>query len=358
MSIYNFSAGPAVIPTQVRARIKDEFDCYGQTQTSVMEISHRGADFIALAKQAKTDIIQLMDIPLDYEVLFLQGGASLQFSMLPLNLLNGKNQASYALTGQWSQKAITEAKRYAKVNICTDSTANKFTDVADTSTWDIANDNAFVHCCPNETIAGLEFDGVPNTSVPIVADMSSNILSKKIKVSNYDVIYATAQKNMGIAGLTIVIIKKSLIGLAGNNTPALLNYKNYADNDSMFNTPSTFSWYVSGLIFDWIKQNGGVEAIEQRNKQKAILLYSAIDNLGLYSNPVNPKYRSKMNVPFLLSDDKLNAVFLEKSHQAGLLALKGHKAVGGMRASIYNAMPLEGVQALVDFMVDFEKQYG
>lgn len=356
--VYNFSAGPAMLPAQVLKQMQDELLEYGNAHASVMEISHRGVDFIQVAQKAEQDLRDLMKIPGNYKVLFLQGGASAQFSMVPINLLRGKNKATYTNTGHWSVKAIAEAQRYCKVNICTDSTANKFTDIEDFSNWNIDQDSAYLHYTPNETIAGLEFDFIPEVDMPIVADMSSGILSREIDVSKFGVIYAGAQKNIGMAGVTVVIVREDLIGDVVPRQPILFDYATQANNNSMYNTPSTFSWYAAGCVFEWLKANGGIKAMAEINERKASKLYQAIDDSGFYSNSVNPKYRSWMNVPFLLADDSLNKLFLEKSYNANLLALKQHKSMGGMRASIYNAMPEHGVDALIEFMADFEKQYG
>ncbi|MDB2590165.1 3-phosphoserine/phosphohydroxythreonine transaminase [Candidatus Thioglobus sp.] len=356
--IYNFSAGPAALPKSVLRQIQEELLEYGNAKASVMEISHRGVDFMQVAQKAEQDLRDLMNIPNNYKVLFLQGGASAQFSMVPINLLRGKTKANYANTGHWSVKAIAEAKRYCDVNICTDSSVNKFTDIEDYSNWNIDESAAYLHFTPNETIAGLEFDFVPEVDMPVVADMSSTILSREIDVSKYGVIYAGAQKNIGVAGVTTVIVREDLIGDVVAKQPILFDYATQADNDSMFNTPTTFAWYTAGLVFEWLKVQGGVKAMAQINNRKASKLYRAIDNSDFYSNPVNPKYRSWMNVPFILADDTLDKLFLEKSYNANLLALKGHKSVGGMRASIYNAMPESGVDALIEFMTDFERQYG
>lgn len=354
--VYNFSAGPAMLPTEVLQQIQTELLDYGQAKASVMEISHRGTDFMALAQKSEQDLRDLMNIPNNYKVLFLQGGASAQFSMVPINLLRGKNKANYVHTGHWSEKAIVEAKRYCEVNICTNSSSNKYIDIADFSQWDIDNNAAYLHYTPNETIAGLEFDYIPETDMPLVADMSSTILSRPIDVSKFGVIYAGAQKNIGPAGLTIVIVREDLIGEVVKNQPILFDYATQANNDSMFNTPATFPWYAAGRVFEWIKSQGGLAKMGEINQQKATTLYEAIDKSDFYSNPVVKKYRSWMNVPFLLADDRLNALFLEQSFDNGLLTLKGHKRVGGMRASIYNAMPQSGVDALVDFMKIFEKE--
>ena len=310
------------------------------------------------AKKSEQDLRELLNIPSNYKVLFLQGGASAQFSMVPINLLRGGFKANYANTGHWSVKAIAEAKRYCEVNVCTDSTENNFTNIDDFQNWNIDEDASYLHYTPNETIAGLEFDYIPDVSMPIAADMSSTILSRPIDVSKYGVIYAGAQKNIGPAGLTIVIVREDLLGDVVSSQPKLFDYSTQANNDSMFNTPATFPWYAAGKVFEWIKEQGGLSAMQKINKEKAESLYSAIDYSDFYSNPVSIQYRSWMNIPFLLANEKLNGIFLERSKDAGLLALKGHRSVGGMRASIYNAMPQEGVDSLIDFMNDFEKDFG
>ncbi|MDG2394900.1 3-phosphoserine/phosphohydroxythreonine transaminase [Candidatus Thioglobus sp.] len=356
--IYNFSAGPAMLPKQVLRQIQAEMIEYGNAKASVMEVSHRGVDFMEVAHKAEQDLRDLMNIPSNYKVLFLQGGASAQFSMVPINLLRGKSSANYANTGHWSVKAIAEAQRYCNVNICTDSTTNSFTDIEDFSNWQIDESAAYLHYTPNETIAGLEFDFIPDVDMPIVADMSSTILSREIDVSKFGVIYAGAQKNIGPAGIAIVIVREDLIGDVVPKQPILFDYATQANNESMFNTPSTFPWYAAGRVFEWLKDQGGIAEMAIVNERKANKLYQAIDSSDFYSNPVNPQYRSWMNVPFVLADSKLDKLFLEKSYNANLLALKGHKSVGGMRASIYNAMPESGVDALIEFMADFEKQHG
>lgn len=356
--IFNFSAGPTSLPFEVMKDIQAEFLEFGDAKAGVLEISHRSKDFMQIYYDMQNDLRELMNIPDNYEILFTQGGASAQFSMLPLNLLGDKTTMSYALTGHWGQKAVVEAKRYGKVNLATNSEDNNFTDIEDFNSWSIDENSAYLHYTTNETIAGVEFDFVPKVDMPLVADMSSNILSKEIDVSKFGVIYAGAQKNIGASGLTVVIIRKDLIGNANPLTPKLFDYTTYSENESMFNTPNTFAWYSAYKVFKWLKANGGVANIEKINQAKAQLLYQTIDNSSLYSNPVNVKYRSKMNVPFILKDNGLNDVFLKESFNNDLLALKGHKSVGGMRASIYNAMPMAGVQKLVDFMSDFEKKYG
>jgi phosphoserine aminotransferase len=356
--VYNFSAGPAMLPTQVLQQMHDELLEYGNAKASVMEISHRGVDFMAMAQKSEQDLRDLMGIPNNYKVLFLQGGASAQFSMVPINLLRGKTTVNYAHTGHWSKKAIAEAKRYAQVNICTDSSENKYTDIADFDQWNIDEKAAYLHYTPNETIAGLEFNYVPEVDMPLVADMSSSILSREIDVSKFGVIYAGAQKNIGIAGLTIVIVREDLVGEVVKNQPILFDYATQMNNESMFNTPSTYPWYVAGRVFEWLKAQGGLSVMGKINETKAQTLYDAIDNSNFYSNIVTKKYRSWMNVPFLLADENLNTLFLEQAAKNNLITLKGHRSVGGMRASIYNAMPQEGIDALVSFMQTFEKENG
>ena len=355
---YNFSAGPAMLPKEVLLKIQSELIEYEKSKASVMEISHRGVDFMEAAEKSENDFRELLDIPDNYKVLFLQGGASAQFSMVPINLLRGGSLANYANTGHWSVKAIAEAKRYCNVNICTDGTDNNFTDIEEFENWSIDEEASYLHYTPNETIAGLEFDYIPEVEMPIAADMSSTILSRPIDVSKYGVIYAGAQKNIGPSGLTIVIVREDLIGDVVKGQPKLFDYSTQANNDSMFNTPATFPWYAAGRVFEWLKEQGGLKAMQKINQIKAETLYKAIDNSDFYSNPVSIKYRSWMNIPFLLADENLNSKFLEQSKDAGLLALKGHRSVGGMRASIYNAMPQEGVDALISFMNDFEKDFG
>ena len=355
---YNFSAGPAMLPKEVLLKIQSELVEYEKSKASVMEISHRGVDFMEAAEKSEKDFRELLDIPENYKVLFLQGGASAQFSMVPINLLRGGSKANYANTGHWSVKAIAEAKRYCNVNICTDGTDNNFTDIEEFENWSIDEEASYLHYTPNETIAGLEFDYIPEVEMPIAADMSSTILSRPIDVSKYGVIYAGAQKNIGPSGLTIVIVREDLIGDVVKGQPKLFDYSTQANNGSMFNTPATFPWYAAGRVFEWLKDQGGLKAMQKINKTKAETLYKAIDNSDFYSNPVSIKYRSWMNIPFLLADENLNSKFLEQSKDAGLLALKGHRSVGGMRASIYNAMPQEGVDALISFMNDFEKDFG
>lgn len=354
----NFCAGPASMPTAVLERAQAEMLDWQGLGASVMEISHRSGEYIAMAERAEANLRTLMNISDDYEVLFLQGGAALQFSAVPLNLLNG-GTADYLNTGAWSDKAYKEAKRYealglGKINLVAQGDG---TDVPDVTTWQTSDNASYFHYCPNETIHGVQIFDTPKVNAPLVADFSSCILSEPINVSDFGLIYAGAQKNIGPAGLTLVIVRKDLLAQASAWCPSILNYKNQADNDSMLNTPSTYAWYLSGLVFEWLLEQGGVQAIAKINRAKADALYTAIDNSDFYSNTVNPKYRSIMNVPFQLANSDLDKLFLEKSKQVGLLNLKGHRAVGGMRASIYNAITLEQVQALVAFMQYFEKTH-
>lgn len=358
--VFNFSAGPATLPEPVLEQAQTELLDWQGSGMSVMEISHRTKEFMSLAEQAEADLRELLKIPNSYKVLFLQGGATLQFAMVPLNLLHDSNQsADYFKTGLWSKKAIAEAKKFGQVHVVTDSESNNYTTVSDASTWQFNPNAAYVHYTPNETINGLEFHTIPEVGdKPLVADMSSTILSRPLDVSKFGVIYAGAQKNVGPAGLTLVIIREDLLGNVLPNTPTLLNYKTHADGGSMANTPPTYAWYLAGLVFKWLKNLGGLEEIGKRNQRKAEMLYATIDNADFYNSPVDPKYRSWMNVPFTLANTDLTQTFLAEAKQAGLVALAGHRLVGGMRASIYNAMPEEGIQALIDFMNDFAKRKG
>ncbi len=354
--VFNFSAGPAALPADVLARAGEEMLDWNGSGMSVMEMSHRGKDFMTIASKAETDLRALLTIPDNYKVLFLQGGASSQFAMAPINLLAGKTRADYLLTGDWSKKAVAEAKRFCQVNLVCDTTASKFTTVPAAESLKFDADAGYVHYTPNETIVGVEFPYLPDTgTVPLVADMSSTILSRPIDVSQFGVIYAGAQKNIGPAGLTIVIVREDLLGRAMPGMPAMFDYKIHADNDSMYNTPPTYAWYLAGLVFEWLQQQGGLTGMAKINQTKAELLYQAIDASDFYANPVDKACRSWMNVPFTLANAELDAAFLEGAAKNGLTTLKGHRSVGGMRASIYNAMPLAGVQALVDFMVEFER---
>ena len=357
--IFNFSAGPAMLPQAVLEKAQQEILDWQGSGMSVMEMSHRGNEFMSIAAQAEADLRELMSISDDYAVLFLQGGASSQFAMVPLNLLGNKKTADYINTGAWSKKAIAEAKRYCDVNVAASSEDSKFTTVPAQDSWELNPDAAYLHYTPNETIGGVEFSFVPNTGkVPLVADMSSTILSRPVDVSRYGIIYAGAQKNIGPAGLTVVIVRKDLMGQPLESTPTMFNYQVQADNGSMYNTPPTYSWYLAGLVFAWVKEQGGLAKMAEINKRKADKLYAAIDDSGFYANPVDPACRSWMNVPFTLADPDLDSVFLEESKEEGLTTLKGHRSVGGMRASIYNAMPEEGVNNLIAFMAEFERRHG
>ncbi|MGO1251126.1 3-phosphoserine/phosphohydroxythreonine transaminase [Psychrobacter sp.] len=357
----NFCAGPATMPTAVLERAQSELLDWQGRGLSVMEMSHRSKDYVAITEKAERTLRSLMDIPANYKVLFLQGGASLQFSAIPLNLLNG-GRGDYLTTGAWSGKAIKEAKRYealglGKINLAATGQESNFTDVPDQSDWQVDSEAKYFHYCANETIHGLQIFEPPQVDAPLIADMSSCILSQPIDVSKFGMIYAGAQKNIGPAGLIIVIIREDLLEQASEWCPMLMNYKHQAEKGSMSNTPATYSWYLAGLVFDWLEEQGGVAAIGKINQQKADLLYKTIDDSSFYNNPVAPKHRSIMNVPFTLADSSLDKVFLEESEAAGLLNLKGHRDVGGMRASIYNAVPLEWVQQLVDFMIAFEQKH-
>ena len=360
MTIYNFAAGPAVLPKEVLQQAQAELLDWHGSGMSVMEMSHRGKEYMGIQAQAEADLRELMGVPSNYKVLFLQGGGHLQFSMIPLNLLRGKLSADYVNTGEWSKKAIAEAKKFSHVNVVADNADKNCTYVPAFDTWKLDPKAAYVHYCPNETIGGVEFNWVPDTGkVPLVADMSSNILSRPYDVSQFGLIYAGAQKNIGPAGLTLVIVREDLVGHADPRLPTMLDYKIHADADSMYNTPPTYAIYMAGLVFQWLKKNGGVAAMEQTNIAKANLLYAAIDaSNGFFHCPVNKVDRSRMNVPFTLQDANLDGDFLKQADARGLLQLKGHRSVGGMRASIYNAMPLAGVQALADFMNEFARKNG
>ncbi|MEN8264893.1 MAG: 3-phosphoserine/phosphohydroxythreonine transaminase [Nitrospirota bacterium] len=354
--IYNFSAGPAMLPEEVIKKAASEMTDWHGTGMSVMEMSHRGKEFMSIAEKAESDLREILKIPDNYKVLFLQGGASAQFAMVPMNLLRGKNTADYINTGSWSKKAIAEAKRFCDVNVAATGESANFTGIPQESDWSLNKDAAFVHYTPNETIVGVEFHYIPEVGdVPLVADMSSTILSRPLDVSKYGLIYAGAQKNIGPAGLTIVIIRDDLAGDEISGTPAMFSYATHVKAGSMYNTPPTYAWYIAGLVFEWIKEKGGLESMAEINKRKADKLYSAIEKLDFFSNPVDPDYRSWMNVPFILANPDLDGTFLEQAKEVGLVTLKGHRSVGGMRASIYNAMPEEGVDALISFMEEFEK---
>ena len=357
--VFNFSAGPAVLPQQVLEQARDEMLDWHGCGMSVMEMSHRGREFIAIHAQAEAGLRELLAIPRNYKVLFLQGGAIGQNAIVPMNLLRGRSVADYVNSGEWSKKSIKEAKKYCHVNVAASSEDRHFCYVPPRETWRLSKDAAYVHICSNETIGGVEYHWIADTGeIPLVADMSSDILSRPVDVSRYGLIYAGAQKNIGPAGLTIVIVREDLIGHALPNTPSAFDYKQQAESDSMLNTPPTYAVYIAGLVFDWLKQQGGLEEIEKRNIAKAGLLYDYLDQSGFFASPVDKRDRSRMNVPFKLRDEALDEAFLQGAQQRAMLQLKGHRSVGGMRASIYNAMPIEGVKALVGYMREFEKSHG
>ncbi len=357
--IYNFCAGPAMLPTPVMAKAQQEFVNWQALGCSVMELSHRSKDFIQMAKQAEQDLRDLLNVPDNYRVLFCHGGGRGQFSAVPLNLLPAGKSADYIVSGSWSKAAAKEAVNHGDIKVIDIvKKVEGSTQVVSCSDWPLNPDAAYVHYCPNETVDGIELYTVPETNgVPLIADMSSTILSRKIDISKFGLIYAGAQKNIGPSGLTIVIVREDLLGNANIRTPSIMNYQVVADNDSMYNTPPTYAWYLAGLVFQWLKALGGVDAIEKINKTKATLLYKAIDDNPFYYNNVALENRSSMNVPFWLTNETLNSEFLSAAQAQGLMALKGHRIVGGMRASIYNAMPLEGVEALVRFMNEFAQQH-
>jgi phosphoserine aminotransferase len=357
--VFNFSAGPAVLPEEVlREAAAEMLDWHG-TGMGVMEMSHRGPEFISIAEEAEASLRALAGIPASYKVLFLQGGASLQFAMVPMNLLGAKKSADYVNTGEWSKKAIKEARNFCAVNVAASSEDANFSYVPDRSGWKLDPDAAYVHVCTNETIGGVEFHAVPDTGdVPLVADMSSHILSRPIDVTKYGLIYAGAQKNIGPAGLTLVIVREDLLGRAPKNIASMLHYKAQAEARSMLNTPATYAIYIAGLVFKWLERQGGLAAIERRNLAKAQLLYEYLADSTLFRSPVRESDRSRMNVPFTLRDTALDGEFLQGAEARGMVQLKGHRSVGGMRASIYNAMPLEGVQRLVAYMREFEARHG
>lgn len=353
---YNFCAGPASLPEPVLEIARDDMLDWHGTGLSLMEMSHRSPEVVGIVEHAEQTLRELLGIPDEYAVLFLQGGASTQFSAVPLNLLGDKGSADYANTGQWSKKAIAEGQRYCDVNVVASSQDTNFCTIPAQSDWTLGDDPAYLHYTPNETIGGVEFSWVPQTGVPIVADMSSTILSRPIRVEDFGVIYAGAQKNIGPAGLTLVIVRRDLFGSAHTLCPAMLNWQVAADNDSMYNTPPTFALYLADLVFSWVKDQGGLSAMETVNRRKAQKLYTAIDTSSFYANPVEISSRSLMNIPFILADSNLDKLFLQESEAAGLLNLKGHRSVGGMRASLYNAVSEVAVDALVAFMQEFEQR--
>ena len=360
--IFNFSAGPAVLPAEVLQQARDEMLDWHGSGMSIMEMSHRGKEFMSIAAKIEADLRELVGIPGNYKVLFLSGGASSQFAMVPMNLLRGRKSADYVNTGEWSRKAIKEAKKYGAVNIVASSEDANFTYVPPQDTWNMDPDAAYLHYTPNETIGGVEFNWIPdlarvNGDVPLVADISSTFMSRPLDITRFGLIYAGAQKNMGPAGLTVVIVREDLLGTTVPGTPTMFDYKIHADNDSMYNTPPTYPMYIAGLVFEWLKKKGGLAAMEKINIAKAKLLYDLFDTTDFYRCPVARPDRSRMNVPFTLKNPALDDEFLKQARMRGLIQLKGHRSVGGMRASIYNAMPLEGVAVLVEFMKEFASNH-
>ncbi len=360
--VYNFSAGPAVLPQEVLEQAADEMLDWHGSGMSVMEMSHRGKEFISIYEAAERDLRELLAVPANYRILFLQGGGIGENAIIPMNLVGRKPQPAvvdFINTGSWSSKSIKEAKKYCTVNVAASSEDRKFAEIPPRETWQLSKDAAYIHICTNETIGGVEFQYTPDVgAVPLVADMSSHILSRPVDVSKYGVIFGGAQKNIGPAGLTLVIVRDDLIGHALPICPSAFDWKLVAENHSMYNTPPTYAIYIAGLVFQWLKKQGGVAAMEQRNIAKASLLYDYLDSTGFYGNNIAENCRSRMNVPFFLKDESLNDAFLAAAKERKLLQLKGHKSVGGMRASIYNAMPIEGVRTLVDFLKEFEKKHG
>jgi phosphoserine aminotransferase len=356
--VFNFAPGPAALPLEVLEQAKDELTDWHGSGMSVMEISHRSKPFIAVASEAEADLRDLLSIPRDYKVLFMQGGATAQFAAIPMNLTQADSSVDYVNTGSWSTKAIGEARRYCKVNVAADAAASNYTSVPPRSGWQLTPGAAYLHYTPNETIGGVEFPFVPQVDAPLVADMSSTILSRPIDVSRFGLIYAGAQKNIGPSGLCVVIVRQDLLGRSRPGTPSVWDFKAMADDGSMLNTPPTFAWYFAGLVFKWLKKQGGLKAMAERNRAKAELLYRTIDGSGFYRNPVEPACRSWMNVPFVLGAPALDPTFLAEANQAGLTNLAGHRSVGGMRASLYNATSIDAVRALCEFMIEFVRRHG
>jgi len=358
--VFNFAAGPATLPVEVLEQVRDELLDWQGSGASVMEVSHRGKAFMAVAQESEALLRELLAVPADYHVLFLQGGATGQFAAVPLNLARAESTVDYLNTGHWSQKALREAQRYtARVNVVADEAASRYTTVPAPEALRLTPDAAYLHYTPNETIGGVEFPYIPETgSVPLVADMSSTLLSRPLEVARFGLIYAGAQKNIGPAGLVVVIVRRDLVGKARTGTPAVWDYQAMAQEGSLLNTPATFAWYVAGLVLRWLKRQGGLAAMAAHNRAKAQLLYDTIDASGFERNPVEVHCRSWMNVPFTLADARLDEAFLAGARAGGLVTLAGHRSVGGMRASLYNAMPFAGVEALVAFMRDFARRHG
>ncbi len=356
---YNFSAGPAALPEEVLLQAQAELLEWDGARASVMEISHRSSEFIALATESEKDLRELMSIPANYKVLFLQGGATQHFAQIPINFAARDRTADYVVTGDWSEKAVKEAKPSVAARVAATSSGTNYDRIPERACWNLDPQAAYLHYTPNETIRGVEFHQIPDAgNVPLIADVSSTILSRPLDVSRFGLLYAGAQKNIGASGLVVMIVRDDLLARCPKDIPKIFNYAEQAAQDSMLNTPNTFGWYLAALVFKWVKKQGGLAAMAERNRAKADLLYAYIDGSGFYQNPVAKNARSWMNVPFMLPREALDAAFLKESEAAGLLALKGHRAVGGMRASIYNAMPIEGVKALVDFMKDFAARNG
>lgn len=356
--VYNFSAGPSAFPEPVLRKAQEELLEWRDSGMSVMEMSHRGKHFSIIAEELESDLRTLLEIPQNYKVLFLQGGATAQFSLIPQNILQGKTKACYVKTGAWSEKAIQDAQNHCEVVLSASSQDTHYTTIPDFASWVIDEQAAYLHYTSNETIHGVEFSELPDSKgLTLVSDMSSNILSRQVDWSRHGLVYAGTQKNMGPAGVTVVIVREDLMGQVDKQVPPVFSYATQAKNGSMLNTPATYSWYLVGLVLQWLKEQGGVAAIEQRNIAKAGLLYQAIDQSAFYHNPVAMNCRSRMNVPFILADETLDKPFLAAAEANGLFELKGHRSVGGMRASIYNAMPESGVRALIDFMAEFERTH-
>ncbi len=357
--IFNFSAGPSTLPESVLLKAQEELLDWRGTGMSVMEMSHRGKEFMSIADELKNDLIEILNIPANYKVLFLQGGATGQFAFIPQNVLNGKGCACYINTGAWSGKAIKEARKYCNVIVSANAESSNFTDIPAYSSWKVDQQAAYLHYTDNETIHGVEFSDIPEFGdIPLVCDMSSNILSRSVDVSKFGIIYAGSQKNMGPSGVTIVIVRDDLVGHADKNIPSVFDYAQQVKNDSMLNTPATYNWYLVGLVLKWVKEKGGIAAMEKLSQKKSDSLYQAIEQSSLYTNPIKKEVRSRMNVPFVLANAELDKEFLSLAAKNGLSSLKGHRSVGGMRASIYNAMPEEGVTALINFMKEFERTHG
>ncbi len=356
MRVFNFAAGPAALPLEVLEQARDELMDWHGGGMSVMEISHRSKAFLAVARESEADLRALLAVPDNYKVLFLQGGATGQFAAIPMNLTAPDSSVDYINTGSWSKKALSEARRYCRVNVAADAADSGYCGIPPESGWRLSADAAYLHYTHNETIGGVEFPFVPEARVPLVVDMSSSILSRPIDVSRFGLLYAGAQKNIGPSGLCVVIVREELIGRARPGTPSVWDFKAMADEGSMLNTPPTFAWYIAGLVLKWLRRQGGVAAMAQRNRAKAELLYRTIDESEFYRNPVERSCRSWMNVPFTLARPELDRRFLDEAAVAGLANLEGHRSVGGMRASLYNAMTLDGVVALTDFMRDFARR--